>query len=206
MKKYFFISCLLLLSCKEQPEAVDENEKIIDNNASLAEFQNLVQDGDIVFKLGYGQVSRIIQEKLGEKIPISHCGIVHHKTSPYIIHTISGTIAKDDGVQTISLEDFHKDSKPNSLFILRSKDTTSRKMISLKAEEYLEKRIPFDHDFDRFDNNKMYCSELVEEVLKTTLGRGYFGLKQIGNNQLYSFNEFLFNKDFIVVSPENFHK
>lgn len=139
-----------------------------------------LQSGDIILKCGYGSISNYIVSTLNEKISISHCGFIStSKDSTYIIHSIAGELGAKDGVQTISLENFLKDCKKNSLYIIRHiTDENARKKIELKAMEYLNNKTPFDYNFNIQNKDSLYCSEFVYQVLLDCYNTDYY----LGNN------------------------
>jgi hypothetical protein len=120
--------------------------------------------GDIIVKCGYGPVSRVIVKFLNEEIPMSHAAIVvdkNHKDA-VLVHSISGEISEEDGVQSIPLKAFLKDVRKNSFRIVRHKsDAAKRQEAADFARSLLPLQIPFDHDFDHTDNSALYCSEMV---------------------------------------------
>ena len=65
---------------------------------------DLLQDGDIILRKGYGIVSENIAKYLDEEYVISHCGIVvkSQKGNYFVIHSVSGRLPEDDGVQVCS--------------------------------------------------------------------------------------------------------
>lgn len=196
---FFCVVVLFIYSC---------NEKTIKKNIILPEFwsletlKNNVEDGDIILKMGYGPISKIISTQLSEEYSLSHCAIIFKKdTNLYLIHSVSGEIAESDGVQMSSIEDFYRDIKPNSLFVLRHKSKSEiRKNISTKAKYYLDKKTPFDSDFNNNDSCKLYCSELVNIALLRTYNKNYFQTKKIGYTNVYTFNSILKSNDFDIVN------
>ena len=169
------------------------------NEISLGEFQNQTKDGDLVLKMGYGSISKIIATQLDEETQLSHCGVIYKKNdSVLIIHSVSGEIGKNDGVQAIDFENFYDDVKPKSLIILRHKDSSLRSIISAKAKDLLDLKVPFDHDFDLSNSDKLYCSEFVEIILKDTFAKSYFKTKSINGTKIYTFNSILNSDDFEI--------
>lgn len=133
-----------------------------------------IQDGDIILRHGFGFVSDMIVEKLGETYDLSHCAIVcKDSTSLFVIHSVSSSVSPYDGVQSQELEPFIRDSKKNSVIIVRYKPkdkSRSNKGISLRAREYLKKQVPFDHSFDINDSSELYCTELPWKCILNEFG------------------------------------
>jgi len=133
---------------------------------SIVELASL-KDGDIILRHGYGLVSDLIVEKLGEEYDISHCGIISkNDTSFDVIHSVSSTLSDIDGVQSQDVKLFIHESQPNSVIILRykSKNGKDNSRISIRARDYLNKQIHFDNSFDINDSTEFYCTELLWKV------------------------------------------
>lgn len=197
MKYFFYVTLLFLYSCTGE-----DNSKVLDSNWSLKEFSNNTEDGDIVMKMGYGMVSKIISKQLSEEKELSHCVIVYKKNGEeYLLHSISGDLGPEDGVQKISFKEFYKDLKPNSLFVLRHKsDEIKRSEISQEALKINNMNIPFDLGFDKNNNEKMYCSEFVEVTLNNVFSNHFFKTKRINGTDIYTFNSLMGHKDFEIVN------
>jgi hypothetical protein len=201
----FFLCAILsfYLSCSDKiPEKSKDTNTVFWNLDTLAEN---VEDGDIILKMGYGFISKIIANQLNEKNQLSHCAIVYKKdTSMYIIHSVSGEISENDGVQKASFNDFYRDIKPNSLFVLRHKsEKQERSTISIFASYYLSELIPFDNDFNNSDSSKLYCSELVNLALYNTYKKNYFKTKKVGLANVFTFSSLLESSDFDVINIKN---
>lgn len=125
-----------------------------------------LQDGDIILRKGYGIVSGNIAKYLDEEYILSHCGIlVKTKSGGFnVIHSVSGSLDYEDGLQICSLKRFCKESIPNSIIVVRLKED-DRSPISRDAKQYLKEKVPFDNSFDLKDQSKIYCSELVWKIL-----------------------------------------
>ena len=173
-KKIIVISILInmfLSACTKRQELV-----VLTDSLSSAERQQL-HDGDIIMRMGFGQLSQSIVSMLDEKQAISHCGIVCISDSDtLVIHSISGSLSYADGVQSCSLNEFFKDSRPHSLMITRFK-SKDNSFLSCGARNYLKQRIPFDNYFDFEDSSRFYCSELPIHIMEQKLGRPIFSNK-----------------------------
>jgi len=130
--------------------------------------KNLLQDGDIILRKGYGLVSKRIVDTLKDSLDISHCGIIVQIDSCWsVVHSIPGrfSFSKDDGVIITPLSEFMEDSYPNSVIITRLK-RDSLNQIAQKALNYAERKVPFDYDFNYNDTTSLYCSELILRILE----------------------------------------
>jgi len=130
---------------------------------------NLLQNGDIILRHGYGMASDIIVKTLNEKYDISHCAIICKDSNQInVIHSVSQSLSDFNGVQTQTLSRFINDSKKNSVIVVRYKNPqhTDNTLIAERATYYLSKKIPFDNDFDIDDSTNIYCNELIWRTIK----------------------------------------
>jgi len=148
---------------------------------------NLIQDGDIILRHGFGLVSDIIVKSLKEKYDVSHCGIIckNNNGKINIIHSVSQTLSDVDGIQSHDIKKFVKDSRENSIIVVRYKPLfeKSQSCISEKAKYYLEKKIPFDNSFDIEDSTEFYCSELLWKIILTEYEKDIFKYELAEKNE-----------------------
>jgi len=179
-------------------------QKRVKVNYTLSKEEILqIEDGDIILRHGYGFVSDMIGEKLSEEISLSHCAILEkHDSTINVIHSVSQSLSDFDGVQSQDLKRFINDSKKNSVIVVRYKGIGSenRSLISKRARYYLEKRIPFDNNFDIKDSTEFFCTELLWKVFKDSYGIDiYEGKYGKDNNEFLKFDIFFNPKYFEVV-------
>lgn len=142
-----------------------------------------LKDGDIILRHGFGMVSDLIVSTMNEEYDISHCAIlVKDRNGFNVIHSVSQSLSDFDGVQSQSLNRFISDSKENSIIVVRYKGN-SDSLISGSAKYYLNKKIPFDNDFDIKDSSKIYCTELIWKVIKDSQGVDIFSKQLEENNK-----------------------
>lgn len=170
---------------------------------SQEEAKERLQAGDILLKSGRGQISNIVLQVLNEQIPISHGLIVCEEDEHlFLVHSLSHTVSEKDGVQTTSLQNFFSDIRPGTFYALRHEDPEVQAKIESVALEYLKLGPGFDHEYDHKDSSKLYCSELVNNVLVKASGKQYFGLKQVEKFELLSFNDLLTSDDLIILNKK----
>ena len=160
-----------------------------------------VQPGDIILRKSYGLISDIITSQLKDTVNISHCGILdkNEKGEFYVIHTLSKMVSDYDGMQSCSLEEFLNDSRPETVRVVRFKNTNS-KNIADNARYYLKEKIPFDDSFNIGDTTTFYCSELPIHII-----RNIFGTDISFNAQKPKFSLFM-NPDFFSIIPFMYKK
>ncbi|MFZ4399049.1 MAG: YiiX/YebB-like N1pC/P60 family cysteine hydrolase [Bacteroidales bacterium] len=130
---------------------------------------NLIQNGDIILRHGYGLASDIIVKTLNEKYDISHCAIICKNGNQInVIHSVSQSLSDFDGLQSQTLKRFICDSKENSIIVVRFKNqkNNGNEVLAKRAAYYLSKKLPFDNDFNLNDSSRIYCTELIWRVIK----------------------------------------
>lgn len=130
----------------------------------------LIQEGDIILRMGEGWLSQFICKHLHDTIRVSHCGILVKSEADWkVIHVLSKEVSDTDGVQSCPLDQFTAESEKGSIRIARLKQG-SAKVLAGKARYYLNRKIPFDHQFDWKDSTAFFCSELPLHILKYHMG------------------------------------
>lgn len=126
-------------------------------------WQQEIQEGDLIFRHGYGVVSDWINSHQSSPFHTSHAGIVVNLNHKWVvIHSISGMLEAEDGVQVSTLRQFCSEARPESVFILRPQLSKKNRQIAIKKALYcLNKGIRFDHQFNVQEPTKMYCTEFV---------------------------------------------
>ena len=187
-----FFVCLNFLSCSNDLKNESPDKAIIGS---------LAQEGDIILKCGHGQISRLITKALKEEIRISHSAILVKNESEFtLLHSVSGSLAENDGVQKISLKKFLKDVKKGTFFILRPEiDSTKTQLVINRAKSKLNEDIPFDHEFNNVDSTEFYCSEFIQFIFEEGARISCFEMKSISEKDIYMFNSIFSNPNFKVI-------
>ena len=172
---------------------------------------NLIHNGDIILRHGYGMASDIIVKTLNEQYDISHCAIVCKDSNQInVIHSVSQSLSDFDGVQTQTLKRFITDSKENSVIVVRYKNPlySDNSLIAERAAYYLSKKIPFDNDFDIQDSSKIYCTELIWRAIKDSYHKDIFSdqLKDENRRNRYKFNALWDTAHFDVIINHQLRK
>jgi len=190
---------VLLFCCSDSSE-IKPTVTTKENPFSALDFSKL-ESGDIVLKQGKGAVSAMIVKKLAEKTPLSHCGIVcKNRDSIYIIHSVAKELTGIDGVQSLEFKKFTEDCEQSYLYIVRVKeDAQIRKKVSVTAENYLTRRVPFDYQINYTDSDKVNCSELVYWSLLNASGKDFFERVNVKDQKVLAFNSLLDSSNFEVI-------
>jgi hypothetical protein len=210
---FCFLSAVILSACTSKPEAgvISEVEKptfIPDSlryNTEIWDKEKIrseMKNGDIVLKRGDGSISRIVVSVLAEEQPLSHCAIVIKKEgAEFLLHSLSSTVSDLDGVQSIPLDSFIRDTRPFSFHLLRHKDSAIAERASDIALYYLEQKIPFDLDYVLTDDTAaFYCTEFVYKTYLEASGKEIFQLSQVQMGEILGFNAILEDDDFELLN------
>jgi uncharacterized protein YycO len=178
-----------------------QREQLVSDYTISKKEISLLHDGDIILRHGYGFVSDMIVRTLNDSSGLSHCAILtKYKGHWIVIQSISSTVSDIDGVQWQDLRTFVKQSKRNSLVVVRYKhvkNDSDYAKIGQRAIYYLKKQIPFDHAFDIHDSTKFYCAELIWKVFKDVLHIDIFESKYRPDHYDYmKFDTFLDTTNF----------
>ncbi len=162
--------------------------------------QQLIKNGDIILRKGYGMVSHAITAKLDGTYSISHCGvIVESQEQFFVVHTVANEISEVDGMQIDPLDEFVRQSRIGSIVVNRLIDDSAAVRVAEGAVEYLSARVGFDKNFDITDSTRFYCSELIWRCMKNKAGIDLFEGLYDQDGAWYSFDHFFNPKYFRVV-------
>lgn len=177
VRLFAFIATLFLLySCSEsQMPNANETYRLTDME------KGLLCDGDIILRRGSGFISNLIVRSFKEVYPISHCGIVCiDGDSTWVIHSIAQEVSAVDGMQSCSIDEFVAIAIPNSIMVTRFK-FVDNSQLSKHAQRYLKKKVRFDYDFNPNDSSRVFCSELVRDVIRSSHNVDLFSDKDKSN-------------------------
>ena len=150
-----------------------QEKKQVTRNSSIIrltpEQLALLEEGDIILRRGYGFFSDIISQKLHDSLfDVTHSAILYRENNKWrVIHSLSSDVSPIDGMQSQSLHNFLRHSMPEKLLVVRPKKITPEqgKEIVSRAKYYLSLKIPFDHIGTIDEPSKLYCSELIYQIL-----------------------------------------
>ena len=150
-----------------------QEKKQVTRNSSIIrltpEQLALLEEGDIILRRGYGFFSDIISQKLNDSLfDVTHSAILYRENNKWrVIHSLSSDVSPIDGMQSQSLNDFLRHSMPEKLLVVRPKKITPEqgKEIVSRAKYYLSLKIPLDHIGTIDEPSKLYCSELIYQIL-----------------------------------------
>lgn len=155
---------------------------------------NKLKEGDIVFQTSTTQQAPLIIAATHSQW--SHCGIIIEKTDGlYVLEAIS----------TVSLTPYQQwvdRGRGKRVGVKRY----TEEPVKIKYSKYLGK--PYDLAF-KFDNGKLYCSELVYDIYKRQLGVELCKPRPVRDYNLYGMEKQLskrgISKDQLVVAPSDLY-
>ncbi len=184
---------LILVSCQRK-------ENLSENEYDLKEFQN----GDIIYRHGHGFFSDYFRKSSNREQLYSHAGIVAVDSNKvYVIHSEASELTGVGGVRKESLNVFLKDISTWAVYRLDTTQTV-RDSIVYTATEYLNKKIPFDVDFDNTTNDEVYCTELVAlSINKATQHNLIKATGSIRNKPYYAIDDTYLIKEMSLIQKED---
>ncbi|WP_297332213.1 YiiX family permuted papain-like enzyme [Flavobacterium sp.] len=147
------ISITLFTSCKT------------DTNGSITSDNILLQEGDIIFQTSESEQSKAIQ--LATNSPYSHCGIIFKQDTSYYVYEAIQPVTKT------LLKEWIKRGKDNHYVIKRliNADNVLTDEALLRMRETGKAMSGKDYDlYFEWNNDKIYCSELVWKIYKEGTG------------------------------------
>ncbi len=197
--RIFFIFALFglfVLSCDEDKPVT----KYVHIPPSMPDsVYNKLADGDIILRKGTGPLSFQIMNATKEDY--SHCGVIVKEDEKWrVIHSIGGSVSGEngkDGVQISDLDEFIRFAADSMLFICRAtfQDSIGPK-IAEHAYDFLDRGTPFDHAFNLFSKDKIYCSELLFYILRDITGENQFVIRKKHKSYLLLFETFFNEKKY----------
>lgn len=155
---YFSIS--LLLSCNNSPELIGSN-KIINRDK--------LNTGTLVCRLGNGYFSDYFRKIGSKEKKYSHIGIISKENNTlYVYHSEASELTGVGLVKRETLDYFLSDIKVYDFFEFNYSDSIKKNLIN-NVKKYHSKKTAFDLNFDSFDDNELYCTELIATSINKTL-------------------------------------
>lgn len=150
------------------------------------------KEGDIVFQISKSKQSPLIQ--YATMSPWSHCGIIIEKGGELYV------LEASNRVKLTPLNEWKDRGRGKLMQVCRVYD----KNIKIKYSQYLGRR--YDLAFN-FNNNKMYCSELVYKIYKDQFGIELAKPKKIKEYNIFGLRKVMkkrnMSEDQLVIAPSD---
>ena len=122
---------------------------------------DLLKSGDIICRLGDGYFSGVFQKYASSEKKFSHLGILYKKKdSVYVYHSEASELTGVGKVKKEAITSFLDGINVYKFYRMNYPDSLTKKIVA-KAESYFSKQTPFDLEFDSFNDDKLYCTELI---------------------------------------------
>ncbi len=150
--------CLPLLSCQDKQQQANHLKELSINS---------IEKGDILFRRGESMASHVVisTDKSGH---YSHIGIaVEYQGQLMVAHAIPNE-SEYEYIRIDSIEQFFDDSNAAAGAITRMPlNDEEKRRINNYALQLATSKIPFDHEYNTDDPNKLYCTEYIWAIFKT---------------------------------------
>lgn len=136
-----------------------------DTNGSITGDNILLQEGDIIFQMSESEQSKAIQ--LATNSPYSHCGIIFKQDTSYYVYEAIQPVTKTP------LKEWIKRGKNNHYVVKRliNADNVLTDEALLRMRETGKAMSSKDYDlYFEWNNDKIYCSELVWKIYNEGIG------------------------------------
>lgn len=153
------------------------------SDSLAAQELELLQEGDILLRKGFGSISDFIADFLDEIYPVTHCAFVINTNSKdkQVLHTAS--TESINRIYVEPLEQYVRQSRWGTLVLVRLHGSKEKKeQVLQEARKLLAKKIPFDMGFDDRDNQALYCIEFMRNVFLAVFKKDLCPTRKTKNN------------------------
>ncbi len=186
---YFLIITLLFFSgCKH-----------VENNKKTTEIEfntEKIRTGLLICRLGNGFFSNYFRKYASKEQKYSHIGIISiENDSIYVYHSEASELTGVGHVKREKLSSYLQDIKVFDFFEFNYPDSTKSKILdSIKA--YHQKKTPFDLDFNSFNDNALYCTELIATSINKVMDSNEIKPSLLLNKKkLYTLDDIYLNEN-----------
>ncbi len=171
MRLYILLLFIIpISSCNTQDEMPSLNINAENNkqaNFQIDSLQQLLQEGDIVFRGGTDIKSDIIREFSEYDKTFTHCGIVlKENNSLKVTHILGGVTNPSGSIITESLSSFISFPQNECAGVYASHLNTAQCDLIIHFIDSLKaQKITFDLKFNLFTKDKLYCTELLADAV-----------------------------------------
>ncbi len=151
-KALFIIFFLVLFGCENT-----KKQQSVQINVNQDKLTNAV----LVCRLGNGFFSSYFKRYASKEQKYSHIGIISiENDTTFVYHSEASELTGVGFVKKETLNQFLKGIKVYDFFQFNYSDSIKNKILD-NVKNYYLKKVSFDLDFDSFDDNKVYCAELI---------------------------------------------
>jgi hypothetical protein len=161
LKRICIFVCALFVAISCTRQSKPEFEIIIDKTK--------LQEGDLVFRLGRGTSSQIVNLADKER-SYSHIGFLIKDSLEewYVIHAVPGESNETGGKEVVKCDSLLRffGADRTVAGIVKRFDSIGKisKQVVYKAKEFYSNELLFDHHYTLSDSSSVYCTELIYRV------------------------------------------
>lgn len=185
--KELALACLLLLfsSCSKRQEIKEIN---------TIHYNNELFDGVLVCRLGNGYFSDYFRRYASIEKKFSHLGVISKENNVlYVYHSEASELTGVGFVKKETLKSFLKDIKIYEFYEFNYPDSTKNDIMNNVKNYYLSST-PFDLDFDSYNDDALYCTELVAVAINDALDKEVIKPSlMLGGKRLFSLDDIYLN-------------
>lgn len=156
-----------------------------------------VENGFLICRLGNGYFSNYFRKYASKEQKYSHIGIISkEKDSIYVYHSEASEFTGVGFVKKERLNVFLKDIQIFDYYEFIFPDSTKTNILNA-VKGYYEKKTPFDLNFNSFNDDKLYCTELIATSINNNVPDSMKIMPSLSLNgkKLYSLDDIYQNKN-----------
>ena len=163
--------------------------------------QELLCTGDIICRLGNGYFSKYFREYASREKKYSHIGILSIENGvAYVYHSEASELTGVGLVKKETLNYFLSDIYIYEFYRMNYSTSIISK-ITNNVKIYYQRKTPFDLDFDSYNDNELYCAELIAVSINSAFKKVVIEPTLMLNNQLlYGLDDIYLNENFSKIS------
>lgn len=177
---------VLFLACEKQK---DKNEVDIDVKK--------IENGFLICRLGNGYFSNYFRKYGSKEQKYSHIGIVSKENdSIFVYHSEASEFTGVGYVKKESLNSFLKEIQIFDFFEFNFSDSIKTNILN-SVKVYYKKKTPFDLNFNSFNDDELYCTELIATSINNSVIDSFEITPSLFLNgkKLYSLEDIYLNKN-----------
>lgn len=156
-----------------------------------------IENGFLICRLGNGYFSNYFRKYASKEQKYSHIGIISKENnSIYVYHSEASELTGVGYVKKEKLNLFLKEIQIFDFFKLNLPDSIKTNILN-SVKGYYDKKTRFDLDFNSFNDNELYCTELIAVSINKNVSDSIKITPNLVLNRknLYSLDDIYLNKN-----------